>query len=91
MNERYNSNLKKIIKLQEGEKFCPKCDGKGRVPRCEKAMARFSETYIFLECDKCLGEGKIDWIERIVGKQRPLNHGMLAGLRNDDHVQYFTK
>jgi len=48
------------LELEEGEIKCPKCKGKGYIkdPRGFKTA-----------CVKCLGCGKIDWIENVVGKQ----------------------
>jgi len=42
-----------MIELNEGEIICPKCGGHG-------------DEYTFI-CTKCLGSGKVDWIENIVG------------------------
>jgi DnaJ-class molecular chaperone len=67
MNKRYNSNLKRYIEIREGEEFCPKCDGKGRVPKSQGIGRMLGST---LECNECLGEGKIDWVEKAVGKKR---------------------
>ena len=66
MDKQYNSFLKNYIILQEGEQFCPKCKGKGlvRIKNATSIGAKFS-----LKCDKCLGDGKIDWIEKVTGKK----------------------
>jgi len=64
INKRYNINKKQYIELQEGEKFCPKCDGSGRVRKRKHGLP-----IITLKCDKCLGDGKIDWIEVAIGKK----------------------
>ena len=56
---RYNSHKKQIIELCEGEEFCPKCFGKGKVPIRDN---------IVLTCNICAGDGKIDWVEKITGK-----------------------
>lgn len=64
MNERYNDYRKRLISLNEGEKFCPKCDGRGRV----KEFNKYRVNKISLICNKCLGDGKIDWIETATGK-----------------------
>ena len=63
------------MKLKSGEVICPKCKGK------KKIKADYSlnnpDTFIWVEgqkvaCDKCLGTGKLDWIENMVGgKQKP--------------------
>lgn len=67
MNRRYNAHLKKIIELSEGEEFCSKCDGKGVVPKEGKIFA--CKAILPLICSKCLGDGKIDWVEKVLGKK----------------------
>ena len=67
MNKRYNSKLKRYVILNEGERFCPKCDGKGEIPK--KSPNFFSKSNLMLVCNKCLGDGKIDWVENVVGKK----------------------
>ena len=49
------------IKLEEGEVICDKCNGTG-----EKTY----EGWGGLPCDRCLGHGKLDWIENMMGKKR---------------------
>jgi len=66
MNERYNTYHKRIIKLNEGEAFCLKCKGKGVVKQFPRTIL---SKEITLVCDKCLGDGKIDWIEKATGKR----------------------
>lgn len=68
MNERYNKYLKQIISLNEGERFCPKCDGAG-VVKCGWKRNRFVKSTSLLQCHICLGEGKLDWVEEAVGKR----------------------
>jgi hypothetical protein len=41
---------------------CSKCDGTGD-----------SDSYPGNICHKCWGEGKLDWIENIMGKENPFN------------------
>lgn len=68
IEKRYNFHFKKIITLHDGEMFCHKCDGKGRVSLpIHRSNPRFVQAT--LQCDKCLGDGKIDWIENVVGKK----------------------
>lgn len=64
MNKRYNQHKKNIISLNEGEEFCSKCDGRGLT----REYTNYINDYLTLVCDKCLGDGKIDWIEKAVGK-----------------------
>lgn len=58
--KRYNSEKKQLIELYEGEEFCSKCKGKGRVPIRDNIMLR---------CNLCNGDGKIDWVEKVTGKR----------------------
>jgi DnaJ-class molecular chaperone len=72
MNKRYNAYNKTYIALEEGQEFCRTCGGSGLVRR-----AKFIKTSKFpkvpnntmLVCHHCLGSGKIDWIEKAVGKK----------------------
>lgn len=69
IDKRFNYNKKCYIILNEGERFCPKCDGKGKLrssylsPTTDRPIAHI------LMCDVCLGDGKIDWIEEVTGKK----------------------
>lgn len=54
------------IKLKDGEIICPECQGKGIKPR---KIDIFNPHDITYKCEKCQGEGKLDWIEQIIGKQ----------------------
>ena len=48
------------FKLEEGEMVCDKCEGGGK-------------SWIYTTpCSKCQGEGKVDWIENIVGRKPEL-------------------
>ena len=67
MEERYNIYHNRLISLKEGEHFCPKCDGKGKVKDFNKYRI-YKCIFISLVCNKCLGDGKIDWIETATGK-----------------------
>lgn len=44
------------IKLNPGDILCPNCNGK---------------TYTGFICIECYGEGKLDWVENMVGKEIP--------------------
>ena len=54
------------MNLKEGEIICDKCKGAGstKVKRDPRRSGPYHPTMI---CIKCLGEGKIDWIENIIG------------------------
>jgi len=66
-DKRYNSFHKRYIFLFEGEEFCKKCNGKGKLPKPGKVMGK--EGYLYLRCNICNGEGKLDWIEKVTGKK----------------------
>lgn len=52
--------------LKEGEVLCPECEGSGSHPKdLEK------ESMYFNRCMRCLGEGKLDWVEAAMQKREP--------------------
>lgn len=53
------------MKLEEGEVFCPKCNGGGSYPYKFVKL----EDPKYCRCNKCLGTGKLDWIEVCMGKR----------------------
>ncbi len=59
--------MKKELTINEGEYICSECNGNGHIK---------NEKYI--SCKRCQGEGKLDWIENIVGKKP--NQKILRGL-----------
>ena len=67
----YNKVLKKYITIDNGEECCPKCKGKGCVRKYKKTT--YYEFNPLLACDKCLGNGKIDWVEKITGVPQSKN------------------
>jgi len=53
--------LKKIRpRLEIGEVFCDRCNGVGIVNNKEGPGTYY--------CRKCLGTGKLDWVENVTGK-----------------------
>ena len=48
------------LDIQEWEVLCQKCKGESFL------------TGNWWECNKCYGHGKLDWIEKIVGKEMPI-------------------
>jgi len=68
MDKALNRYLNKHITLDDGEEFCPKCKGNGRLPR--KKGGQIKGLTMFLKCNVCSGEGKMDWVEKVVGKKR---------------------
>jgi hypothetical protein len=53
------------IQLNPGEIICPECNGSGN-----NIFEQSDLWNAISQCSKCLGSGKLDWIERIVGKPR---------------------
>lgn len=62
------------MKLEEGEVICPKCEGGGSFP---KKFAKLEDPY-YRCCHKCLGAGKLDWIELCVGKKISIYRGQMT-------------
>ena len=52
------------IELLPGEELCPKCDGVGEIIPAK-------EHFGLQVCDRCFGDGKLDWIEMAMGKPMP--------------------
>jgi len=54
------------MKLCEGEMICSRCCGTGGfyhiINKCD------------IICSKCNGEGKLDWVENVVGKIKQSNY-----------------
>jgi len=63
--------------------ICDQCNGKGILDEFYKYIVdEDSEEYLMTKmCDKCLGEGHLDWLENITGKT-----GMVP--KNDDFHMY---
>lgn len=56
------------MKLNPGDVECKKCNGVGLYnPYLKKGEKSYS--LVGFKCPKCLGTGKFDWIEVIVGKR----------------------
>lgn len=56
------------VVLNEGEELCHRCDGYGE----EKFNPNFIPQFPFT-CTVCHGTGKLDWIEKVVGKKKNPN------------------
>lgn len=65
--KRYNKLRKKFTELKEGEKFCETCHGEGMV-RSKREYNGITKKGALLVCKDCLGYGKLDWVEKVVGK-----------------------
>ena len=57
--------------LDVGEHFCPDCRGYGVPNTYEGDRQYLDQCYVIsmTRCRKCDGEGKLDWIEQVVGKR----------------------
>jgi len=64
--------------VEEFEIKCPQCDGNGY------------DNKGFI-CNKCIGEGKLDWIENIVGKLRNYNSSALDRVNVRRLISYIEK
>jgi len=66
--ERKINNITKLHKkcLEGDHSICSKCDGTGKHPES------------ILSCDKCWGDGILDWVENIMGKECPWNESGLS-------------
>ena len=62
--------------LEEGEVLCPQCMGTGRAGSLKVKEKPVSYTELDI-CGKCWGDGKLDWIDLVMGKPSP--HRTLKG------------
>ena len=63
----FNNYLQQNITLEAGDIICPKCKGK----RENNQYTTPYKNHIEICCRKCYGNGKLDWIEQIVGVKKP--------------------
>jgi hypothetical protein len=54
------------VHLDAEDTICPECEGYGRLPKGEITAFMMPQA-----CDKCWGDKKFDWVERITGKATP--------------------
>jgi len=55
-----------MIKVDNVAEFiCDRCNGS-----CYEPGPPYGHRY-HVVCNKCLGHGKLDWIERVIGKRKP--------------------
>ena len=59
-----------MIELNDGDVICPKCKGSGKPEFNGIKKGELFLTKPFPECEHCNGEGKLDWVEAVVGKQK---------------------
>lgn len=88
MKERYNYVLKRNIRLGPGEYFCPKCKGKGKI--------KLKNQKTSLQCSKCYGYGKLDWVEKVMGKKLPhtkewLTDRLAENIKNEIDKEIFNE
>lgn len=55
------------MKLKKDEIKCDECDGTGSI----LGEPNLNRRQYYTTCEKCRGEGKLDWIETITGKKGP--------------------
>ena len=60
--ENYEIKNQYGVPIATGEVICPKCKGLAFMDRQQGAYS---------SCNRCWGAGKLDWIELIMGKERP--------------------
>jgi hypothetical protein len=74
------------IKLKEGEELCNRCIGAGFLEK---------EGEYCISCPKCLGRGKLDWVEQIVGaKELSVDFSQFVSTCTklyDDESELYTK
>jgi len=57
--------------LKKHEVICEKCKGRGKISTPINPNHLYGYNYsIDEECTKCCGDGKLDWIENVVGKRK---------------------
>jgi len=66
--------------LKEGELICPECDGIG-FPGKVKLQGDKVGLFKYV-CSKCQGDGKLDWVENVVGKKVTYVDGTSLGSIN---------
>jgi DnaJ-class molecular chaperone len=54
----------------EGYVVCDKCNGSGKNVTTEGLI--FKKHYSKV-CNRCYGAGKLNWIENVLGKEKPFN------------------
>ena len=53
------------MKLYPGEVICDKCNGTGH----QATWENIPDYRVYTPCSKCHGDGKLDWLENIMGKR----------------------
>jgi len=73
------------MELKPGEYICEKCEGTGNNPPM-KRNGKYLKPGVYEICGHCHGEGKLDWIENVVGKKQPM-----VDMTRNLNVQFFAK
>lgn len=68
------------VSLEKGEEHCPKCKGTGVKGKTRDGF--------YINCKKCKGYGKFDWVQKVVGvkkeKTRVGLYNLELNLTSDD-------
>jgi len=67
IEERYNKVKKCLIRLNKGEEWCKKCEGSGSIIY-KRGTGMFIDGCSLI-CNRCKGDGKVDWLEKAIGKK----------------------
>ena len=62
----------KKLKLGPGEYKCKLCKGKGKIPAEKNPECIIGIVGQLTTCPECQGTGKLDWIENVIGKKKPV-------------------
>jgi len=60
------------LKLKPGEYKCNLCNGKGKIPAEKNPECLIGIVGQLTTCPKCHGSKKLDWIENVIGKKKPV-------------------
>ena len=88
-----NPNLQNILTASPNLMICPDCEGTGSNPKYDELNSilfkiqtnwKRPDEYVFIEnCQKCLGDGYIDWVENATDKKhRDCNRFMSGDIRH---------
>ena len=78
--EELSKDTKFFLKLKEGEVRCDECLGLGvkcYVEVDSDELGDIIHIQDWSKCKKCLGDGKLDWVENMIGKKGPKDYGSI--------------